>query len=64
MFIKRKDYEAIIAENAALKGIRDRQANRIEELADSNILLRNQVENLKKWERKADPETGKFIKQH
>lgn len=64
MFIKRKDYEAIIAENAALKGLRDRQIKRTEELADSNILLRNQVENLKKWKRKADPETGKFIKQH
>ena len=35
MFIKRKTYEAIIAENAALKGIRDRQTKRIEELADN-----------------------------
>jgi GTPase Era involved in 16S rRNA processing len=63
MFIKRKDYEAIIAENAALREIKDRQTKRIEELADSNILLRNQVENLKKWKRKADPKTGKFVKQ-
>lgn len=57
MFVKRKDFESLKRENTELKAKNTAQMARIN-------MLKTEVDNLKKWERKIDPNTKKFIKQN